>query len=299
MCGLFGWNLEKRVPKRCKRQLNRLAVALMLQNSYRGTDSWGFYSPNIDRRIVGVGDIVAMSNRASSFLLDSEVLIAHTRKATTGDISTANCHPFRVGSLVGAHNGIVFNHSTLNYRYDRKCTVDSEHLFYHLAEGRELKDITGYGAITFHDKSSPYPIQMGVFNGGEFAYAHIKGIGVLWSSDKSHLGKAIALSGWQVDKIEEPYEDLIYSIEHTGVDVEAEFQVDTPVYESEFSRWQHYGSTGSTRTVYCLGQKKEDENEETKKSEEDTELEIPDQSLSAYPESELRYNSNTWPYDEE
>jgi len=278
MCGLFGWNLEKHVPKRNKKQLNRLATALMLQNVFRGDDSWGFYSPNVDRRTVGLGDMSLMSNRSRGRLLDSEILIAHTRKATTGDVSLDNCHPFRIGTLVGAHNGMVFNHSRLNHTYKRQCNVDSEHIFYHLAEGRELCDITAYGAIVYHDKSSPFPIELAVFNNGELGIAHIKDVGVVWSSDKTHLKRALALSGWKYDKIEEPYEDLIYSVESTGIDIHTEIKVDEPYYETEFTRWRSYQSTGSCFSLNKVKDMKDDDDEPAQKA------------LTAYPDD------STWPY---
>lgn len=121
----------------------------------------------------------------------------HTRKATTGAIVEENSHPFDIGGIIGAHNGMIMNHHDLEKKYNRSCEVDSEHLFHHINEGLSFEDISGYGAIEYIRKEEPKKIYLSKMKSGELS---IKGIGtstkdcrgVIWSSDRDHLEKAVA-----------------------------------------------------------------------------------------------------------
>jgi len=86
----------------------------------------------------------------------SRLFLAHVRAATSGEVSTANCHPFAVGRHLFMHNGQVGGYDRLRRRVDalipdalyplRKGTSDSEAIFL-AAMGRGL-DADPIGAIT-------------------------------------------------------------------------------------------------------------------------------------------------------
>ena len=245
MCGLFGWNLRPEIVQRKKRSIRALAVALLLQNDRRGGDSWGFYAVGSGKRIVGLGDAAMMKAGSLSLMCSSPTVIGHTRKATTGQITYRNCHPFQVGTVVGAHNGMVFNHRHLNDRYKRKCEVDSEHLFHHIAEGRELWDVQAYGAVAYHCKDSQsHPAFVGTFNGGELAVCEIAGVGCVWSSDWRHLERAVTVAGGSSDEMWEPEEFTLYGI---GEQMEAVgvLDVDAPSWKTEKDRAADFAATGT------------------------------------------------------
>lgn len=244
MCGLFGWVLRPEIIRSKKQSVRTLAVALLLQNDDRGGDSWGFYSPHTDRRIVGLGDAVTMKKGSLRLLCESPTVIGHTRKATTGTVSYKNCHPFRVGSVVGAHNGMVFNHRQLNEQYSRQCDVDSQHLFHHIAEDRELWDINAYGAIAFHCRTEEYPIFIGSFNDGELAYC-VTPAGVVWSSDWRHLEKAVQLAGWDTDRLWSTKDDLLYRVDTNGAEPVSALNVEPPVWKSATEQTAAFSATGS------------------------------------------------------
>ncbi len=128
-------------------------------------------------------------------------LIAHTRYATHGTVSRANAHPFTIGNITGAHNGVIFNHETLNKAFARTYEVDSQHIFAHLNSGLPLADLIGYGTITFECKDDPGVIYLGTF-GGDISVARLtNGRGIVWSSSVNHLTEALKAAGWTYELI--------------------------------------------------------------------------------------------------
>lgn len=244
MCGLFGWNLRADVVRRRKRSVRTLAVALLIQNDDRGGDSWGFYAADTDRRVVGLGEAADMTAGALKVMCESSTVIGHTRKATTGNVTLRNCHPFRCGSVVGAHNGMVFNHRQLNERYKRKCEVDSEHLIYHLAEERDLRDVQAYGAVAFAAQDIEGAAFVGTFWGGELAVCVIPSVGCVWSSDWRHLERAVHLAGWSTDAIWEPEEFALYRITD-GLEECGKLEVEAPEWKTEGEKKTAFAATGS------------------------------------------------------
>ncbi|RYE84202.1 MAG: class II glutamine amidotransferase, partial [Hyphomicrobiales bacterium] len=50
--------------------------------------------------------------------IKSRLFLAHVRAATSGEVSTANCHPFAVGRHLFMHNGQVGGYDRLRRRVD-------------------------------------------------------------------------------------------------------------------------------------------------------------------------------------
>ncbi len=203
MCGLFGFDLSRyQLP--LERRV-ALAAVLATGNDNRGGDSWGWFSPGRGTAR-GLGDIAGQTSK----FFNSPILMAHTRKATIGAITKENSHPFDIGNIIGAHNGMITNHEELNRLYERQCQVDSMHIFHHINESRGLEDINGYGAISFIRKDEGLnKVYLVKLSAGDLA---VYGIGkdpdnckgVIWSSDEDHLKAALTAANinafpYQVD----------------------------------------------------------------------------------------------------
>jgi hypothetical protein len=93
----------------------------------------------------------------------------------------------------------------LNNKYDRKCDVDSEHIFHHIADNRPLGELRGYGAVTYIDENKPDTVYMGKsMNGQMDVYAIVEdgkthkdpNIGIVWASTDTTLVKALKIVGF-------------------------------------------------------------------------------------------------------
>jgi hypothetical protein len=127
-----------------------LAYTLADEMRDRGRDSWGFYDPLSRQLHRSVGDVVA----AVRDLARHRVLMCHTRQATSGKVCRENAHPFHVGGVVAAHNGIVYNEYELDKRYGA-VAVDSLHLVAALSQETadairtRMEECEGYAALTW------------------------------------------------------------------------------------------------------------------------------------------------------
>jgi hypothetical protein len=200
MCGIFGWSFVKRARLPAA-QREVLAATLAVSNSMRGDQSWGAHYLTRDGRTVTrreVGDIARVAGIGAQ-LGEQNLMMAHTRFATVGSVSKDNQHPFRAGEILLAHNGVVSNHTELNAKYSRQCSVDSQHFAHHLAEGRDFSDVEAYGSLEWIENSAPASINLLRMRKGSLAVYGIrdakgKQVGTVWSSDMEHLRSAIGAS---------------------------------------------------------------------------------------------------------
>lgn len=107
MCRLFGFRsvLESQVHKSLLSADNALAV-----QSAAHPDGWGvaYYvagAPHV-LKSVGAARHNTLFQRVGG-IMSSQTVLAHIRKATQGELSMLNCHPFQHGRWVMAHNGDV------------------------------------------------------------------------------------------------------------------------------------------------------------------------------------------------
>jgi hypothetical protein len=153
----------------------------------RGRKSWG-WTDGKEQIIKSLGEITEGMN--ATFLGHKQAAL-HTRQPTTGATVKDNSHPFRIKNVLGMHNGVVRNHDELQKKYERKCEVDSEHIFYHIAEERPLSEISAYGAIVFWKDDKLY---LGRFNGGELTLARTENAWI-FASTKDSLEVALRMAG--------------------------------------------------------------------------------------------------------
>ena len=253
MCGIFGWCHDGTVDHTA---LAVTAAVLSIENDKRGGHSWGVSDGrNIYR---GTGEM-SMSRRATK-LAKWPLLMGHSRFATTGAVVARNSHPFQIGPVLGMHNGIVTNHNWLNREYGRHCEVDSQHIFHHIAEKRDLADLEAYGAVAYVDRREPGRVFLGRFNGGDLAIYRVRrGAGVqavVWSSTETALERALTLAGL-IDRAVPVRVDegTLYAVAENEV-----WKVDTSLADIDWyagTTWRYTGATGTktdkgTGTTYTV-----------------------------------------------
>lgn len=107
MCRLFGFRSV--IPSQVHSSLVAAENALGTQSNDH-PDGWGvaFFvdgAPHLTRSpTTALGDHLF---RRLSGVVSSETVVAHVRKATRGDNTVLNCHPFQYGRWVFAHNGDI------------------------------------------------------------------------------------------------------------------------------------------------------------------------------------------------
>ncbi len=124
MCRLFGF--RSKVASGVHASLVGADNALMVQ-SQEHPDGWGvaYYRSGAPHLVKSASSAVDDSLfRQISGVVSSETVIAHIRRATEGDLSVVNTHPFQYGKWVFAHNGHIRNFS--KFRKPLLALVDHE-----------------------------------------------------------------------------------------------------------------------------------------------------------------------------
>lgn len=157
MCRLFGF--RSAVLSRAHRSLIEAENALSHQATHH-PDGWGLgwfhagepYLIKSERGAAG-----SASFRRASESLASHTMVVHVRRATVGDLSPFNVHPFRHGRWVFAHNGTLFSFDVLGPRLRAEMgpdlgprvlgTTDSETLFFWLLSRLEEAGLDPLGNV--------------------------------------------------------------------------------------------------------------------------------------------------------
>ncbi len=234
MCGLFG----AISPNWDKNIIRSLAIC----NRERGTDSLGFFDSS-GRMLKGAGDPMGVlgQENISNWLRNSDegtkneepswFIAGHTRLGTRGKVNRKNAHPFRYGSIIGSHNGMV--DAPVSYR------VDSMYLFDELnkAKGdynKAFDQISGYWGLSWYDGESFY-LQV---HSGELHLVEVDGV-FYYSSDDEHLEASIGYQ-IQVYKIKEGETWKFSYIDGKIVSEEAEKLVVTAVKYQKYTTYEGY-----------------------------------------------------------
>ncbi|NOY94636.1 MAG: class II glutamine amidotransferase [Deltaproteobacteria bacterium] len=107
MCRIFGFRSV--IQSQVHRSLVAADNALCVQSG-QNPDGWG-----VAYYLEGAAHLLRSPEKALddqlfdrvSGVVASETVLAHVRKATVGDLSVLNCHPFQYGRWTMAHNGEV------------------------------------------------------------------------------------------------------------------------------------------------------------------------------------------------
>lgn len=197
MCGLFG--CAGYLPKSRK---HALVAALAVLNTARGSHSTGIGILTADGR----HEIVKNAMLAHNFILrkafvdamkiPSLATIGHCRWATTGEVKNANAHPFRFGSIVATHNGIVNNINRMRHWSEKEFEVDSQYLVWGLANYGHLGPAEGSLTLAYFDVKDPSYILRLFRHNRPLAFGiTADGKGVVYSSELQHLVTACAIAG--------------------------------------------------------------------------------------------------------
>lgn len=198
MCGLFGWDWKRdKMPRREERV--KLALALAMLNDERGGTSWGFAHPSETDVLVSraMGHAVTGTSQMATF----GTVMGHTRMPTRGAHTVENTHPFRFGTVIGAHNGMIYNWDKMEKKYPERASfeVDSMHLVAHLAEGKDVSELEGYGATTYIDTAvNNRRVFLARLTTGADLNIVSTEHGMIWSSSESHLDQALEAAGMEV-----------------------------------------------------------------------------------------------------
>src|SRR2546428_5854225 len=136
MCGIGGWQVNKDVAG--DPRMTVLLTILGLEMDSRGGHSYGYWADGKMEK--GLGHFIGNVNLPR--VSEAGFMLFHCRWATSGGITSPNSHPFvekgTSTTIMGCHNGIVYNHRDLNSKYHRGFDVDSQHIFKHLADDLDL-----------------------------------------------------------------------------------------------------------------------------------------------------------------
>jgi glutamine amidotransferase len=171
VCRLFGFRSV--ILSQVHRSLVSAENALMNQSTDH-PDGWGvaYYVEGFPHVIKSASTAVEDTLfRRVSGIVSSETVVAHLRKATVGNLSIINSHPFQYGNWVFAHNGQIPDFGTVSealraqispiYRRFILGDTDSEAIFYLLLsnmarrfdvhrKGAPVEDVTAAIADTVH-----------------------------------------------------------------------------------------------------------------------------------------------------
>ena len=172
MCRLFGFRSV--ITSQVHRSLVSADNALMHQSEAH-PDGWGvaYYVDGYPHVVKSVSRAVSDTLfRRVSGIVSSETVLAHLRRATVGELSIINSHPFQYGNWIFGHNGQIPNFDEYRDALLEKVSpkfrrfilgdTDSEVLFYLLIsnmaryfdvnrKGTDLEDVIGAVRTTVDD----------------------------------------------------------------------------------------------------------------------------------------------------
>jgi hypothetical protein len=208
-----------------------MTVELLLLTESRGSDATGFALLFEDGNLRGMKHGEKATKVVSDFgradktnfmaLMDiwkaypkpANIILGHCRKRTIGLASdNNNNHPFKIGDILGVHNGAIENHrmieenlKELKYKNDRAGIVDSEMIFHLLSHASKkdkglltldqaewvVKRLQGKYAVAAANVNNPY--QLMIFRDGrpvEVGISRPTGL-IFVASEKAFLEAAL------------------------------------------------------------------------------------------------------------
>lgn len=280
MCGICGFVTSEmqQLTEEESRKRWRAFAGLLAAMSARGTDSTGvaLYDTEHNQirtlkcRCLASPTFIQRDYFDAIGEKQHNLAIGHTRLATTGDVTRRNAHPFRIGSVCGAHNGGIRNWATKADDLDiDDIEVDSEIIFHllhkHDAPEQAFKEISGSAAISWYDESTN---MFGLArNTNPIHVAYVEEIDTMfWASHEKALLSSLSSAGYDIQWIDVDKEEmlLVFPDAKDGLSV-VKNDIEFTRYTSYTGTTTHYGTkgrTGGSRTAYGYGSDGGDEEEE-------------------------------------
>lgn len=253
MCGLCGF-ATKKGTRLTKGQLNKRAdvmESLLIANEVRGSHSTGVAliyenggrNEEILKQAIAARDFVKEHEVKKALRKHPRVVLGHTRYATMGGISKETAHPFQEGSIVGTHNGVIYNHAEIVEIVGQEIRVDSQAVFKLLNKNRNrfnktFKHVRGSCALAWvnmRDTDKTYLIS----HENPLSVARVPSINTLfWSSQLDHLEPVVK------SRFGDDYQ--IFTLKHDKV-----YVIDKNLlingHEVKFKEYNYSAYTGTSR----------------------------------------------------
>lgn len=260
MCGIAGFCLH---PDEHDIDTPKLARELLLNIEHRGRDATGAAWYEGDTLMVQKDGM-----KATHFVkwmdlpMGATNAILHTRAGTKGsEKDNNNNHPVVSGSVVGVHNGMVWNDDSLFRKMglteQRVGEVDTEAIFAAIAYGgllgadgkprlgadiRDiLEEIEGSAAIAWLQiEGDPTIMRMARINQSPLVIATTKGGSLIFASEEGAIRKAVSkVNGIVVDQVAHSKEGALYTVRN-GEIIDA--KTFTPSYRFSYGEdWGYFG----------------------------------------------------------
>lgn len=198
MCELFGITANRRV------RINDL-LKTFFAHSTEHRNGWGLAflddnSISIEKEPARAGDSLYLRNRLTG-RIETARCMAHIRKATVGDVSFNNTHPFSKKDESGrtwvlVHNGTIFESPIISaYQYTQDGSTDSERILLYLVDQvnkhyiSELNSFDANERIHLIEKiikrlAPENKLNLMIYD-GDYFYVHSNEKGTLYKSERN------------------------------------------------------------------------------------------------------------------
>jgi glucosamine 6-phosphate synthetase-like amidotransferase/phosphosugar isomerase protein len=259
MCGIYG--IAKSPTPYTEGQFNivkKVLREIAIDSETRGSHSSGIArvgsSTRIHKSLLPSSKFVdtkEYNESVKSLKDDSFILLGHTRFATEGAVVKSNAHPFRVGDVVGAHNGCVYNIKEMQTKLDKQCPVDSQLIFKAINDNDNIQDaIKNFDsdfALSFV-KTNPMILYLCRESNRPLYVAYIPSLKTLfYASESDFLEDALIMNNIETD-VFSLNKNTLYTFDVTKftdqkINVSKElFEYDSRVYHTRINKYPSFTS---------------------------------------------------------